>query len=176
MTDNNNINYRAEGGDKEPQSRGGSEPSIIGDNNKSSVTAKFEQDLERDRDIERDRDCRGSSGGGSIGIGGGGCGGSVGGVDRRGGDEHTILDLKDFKERERDRELSTTPVEHTSSKRKRKNSSFNCDNSLTSTHSAIVQERNYSQDSQVSQRSKKLLILVTESLKLDKTLALYDVI
>lgn len=68
------------------------------------------------------------------------------------GDEQSILDLKDFKERERDREMSTTPVDHTSSnKRRRKNSTSNCDNSLTSTHSANLQERNYSQDSQVTE-------------------------
>lgn len=50
-------------------------------------------------------------------------------------------------EHDRDRETSTTPVD-ISIKRRRKNSS-NCDNSLTSTHTSNVQERHYSQDSQV---------------------------
>lgn len=148
--------------------------------NKSSIglTAKthreFERDIERERDgrdrsdMERDRDLlldrdrdrdllrdrrSAISGGGSMVCGVGILGGSsssIGGGGGTGGDEQSILDLKDFKERERDRELSTTPVDHHISKRRRKNSSSNCDNSLTSTHSANVQERNYSQDSQVS--------------------------
>lgn len=106
----------------------------------------------RSVDLDRgsDRESGSVGGAGSAGIRGEGM--SV----RRstiGGDEQSILDLKDFKERERDREMSTTPVDHTPSggKRRRKNSTSNCDNSLTSTHSANLQERNYSQDSQVSE-------------------------
>lgn len=125
LTDNNNINYRADG-DKD-RCEATDKPSV--------TRTQFDRELERDRcelerdrvDLERERDSR----------------------DRR-SDEQMILDLKDYRERERDRELSTTPVDHYSSKRKRKNSSSNCDNSLTSTHSANVQERNYSQDTQVS--------------------------
>lgn len=126
LTDNNNINYRTDG-DKDRCEATGEKPSV--------TRTQFDRELERDRceldrdrvDLERERDSR----------------------DRR-SDEQMILDLKDYRERERDRELSTTPVDHFSSKRKRKNSSSNCDNSLTSTHSANVQERNYSQDTQVS--------------------------
>ncbi|XP_037029990.1 sex determination protein fruitless isoform X1 [Bradysia coprophila] len=129
LTDNNNINYRADG-DKERCEATGEKPSV--------TRTQFDRELERDRceldrdrvDLERERDSR----------------------DRR-SDEQMILDLKDYRERERDRELSTTPVDHFSSKRKRKNSSSNCDNSLTSTHSANVQERNYSQDTQTSSHS-----------------------
>lgn len=106
-----------------------------------SITAKFERgvsvgDIERERererlvDLERDRECKERE------------------RERR-SDEQTVLDLKDCRERVRDRELSTTPVDHSSNKRRRKNSSSNCDNSLTSTHSANIQERHYSQDSQV---------------------------
>lgn len=131
LTDNNNLNYHPESVDKDQNEPPSSEIKS------SIVKGQYERD-DRDRerclDMERggiagDRDCR----------------------DReRRSDEQTILDLKDFKERERDRELSTTPVDHSNNKRRRKNSSSNCDNSLTSTHSANIQERHYSQDSQVS--------------------------
>lgn len=70
--------------------------------------------------------------------------------DRERRDEHH----QDYKERERDCEITTTPVD-ISNKRRRKNSS-NCDNSLTSTHSANVQERHYSQDSQVNKTNFQL--------------------
>ncbi|XP_037955674.1 sex determination protein fruitless-like isoform X2 [Teleopsis dalmanni] len=66
-------------------------------------------------------------------------------------DELMQLDYS-TKDRDRDREMSTTPVEHISNKRRRKNSS-NCDNSLTSTHNANVQDRHYTQDSQASSHS-----------------------
>lgn len=178
LTDNNNINYRAEP-DRDRPDTGSSQTNAINHSNKSSslVKTQFDRDLERDRDRDirdrdrdRDRDsvgdrrsvdldrgsdresggCSGGGGGAGSGSGGRGDGMSV----RRstiGGDEQSIQDLKDFKERERDREMSTTPVDHTPSggKRRRKNSTSNCDNSLTSTHSANLQERNYSQDSQV---------------------------
>ncbi|KRG01010.1 sex determination protein fruitless isoform X5 [Drosophila mojavensis] len=58
------------------------------------------------------------------------------------------------RDRERDRELSTTPVDQLcSSKRRRKNSSSNCDNSLSSSHhanAAHIQDRHYAQDSQAT--------------------------
>uniref|UniRef100_A0A1B0B7F6 BTB domain-containing protein n=1 Tax=Glossina palpalis gambiensis TaxID=67801 RepID=A0A1B0B7F6_9MUSC len=68
-------------------------------------------------------------------------------VDSR--DDLMQLDYSTKSKRDRDREMSTTPVEHISSsnKRRRKNSS-NCDNSLTSTPNANVQDRHYTQDSQ----------------------------
>ncbi|KAL9892201.1 sex determination protein fruitless isoform 6-T9 [Glossina fuscipes fuscipes] len=73
-------------------------------------------------------------------------------VDSR--DDLMQLDYSTKSKRDRDREMSTTPVEHISSsnKRRRKNSS-NCDNSLTSTPNANVQDRHYTQDSQASSHS-----------------------
>lgn len=62
-------------------------------------------------------------------------------------DDITIQDFKEFKERERDN-TSTTHSDHSSNKRRRKNSS-NCDNSLISTYNTSIQDRHYSQDSQV---------------------------
>lgn len=67
--------------------------------------------------------------------------------ERRNDDNNiTIQDFKEFKDRERD--TSTTHADHSSNKRRRKNSS-NCDNSLISTYNTNIQERHYSQDSQV---------------------------
>ncbi|XP_034489010.1 sex determination protein fruitless isoform X4 [Drosophila innubila] len=63
----------------------------------------------------------------------------------------------DSRDRDRDRELSTTPVDQLcSSKRRRKNSSSNCDNSLSSSHhanAAHIQDTHYAQDSQASAHS-----------------------
>lgn len=81
-------------------------------------------DAERDADTESDRDHK----------------------DKRDADNITIQDFKEFKERDRD--TSTTHSDHSSNKRRRKNSS-NCDNSLISTYNTNIQERHYSQDSQV---------------------------
>lgn len=61
-------------------------------------------------------------------------------------DDITIQDFKEFKERDN---TSTTHSDHSSNKRRRKNSS-NCDNSLISTYNTSIQDRHYSQDSQVS--------------------------
>ncbi|XP_055313101.1 sex determination protein fruitless isoform X1 [Sitodiplosis mosellana] len=70
--------------------------------------------------------------------------------ERRIEDNITIQDFKEFKDRERD--TSTTHADHSSNKRRRKNSS-NCDNSLISTYNTNIQERHYSQDSQASSQS-----------------------
>ncbi|XP_073813744.1 sex determination protein fruitless isoform X6 [Musca autumnalis] len=76
-----------------------------------------------------------------------------GGVDRdRGGvderrDDLGQIDYSNQSKRDRDREVSTTPEHIISNKRRRKNSS-NCDNLLTSTPNANVQDRHYAQDSQ----------------------------
>lgn len=148
LTDNHNINYRPEC-EKDRSDMADIKSSVTKTQFDRDLDRERDRDLDRDRELDRDRDSRdrrstiSGSGGGIVGSGV--------------GDEQSILDLKDFKERERDRELSTTPVDHTSSKRRRKNSSSNCDNSLTSTHSANVQERNYSQDSQVSRKVKTRL-------------------
>lgn len=76
-----------------------------------------------------------------------------GGVDRGGIDERRDdlgqIDYSNQSKRDRDREVSTTPEHIISNKRRRKNSS-NCDNLLTSTPNANVQDRHYAQDSQVS--------------------------
>lgn len=67
--------------------------------------------------------------------------------------ERREQDIQEYKSERDIIETSTTPVD-ISNKRRRKNSS-NCDNSLTSTHNANVQERLYSQDSQASSHSFK---------------------
>lgn len=94
---------------------------------KSSTVGKnfFDRrDTDRDGDAETERDHR----------------------ERRTDENITIQDFKELKERERD--TSTTHTDHSSNKRRRKNSS-NCDNSLISTYNTNIQERHYSQDSQV---------------------------
>ncbi|XP_020717498.1 sex determination protein fruitless isoform X2 [Ceratitis capitata] len=68
-------------------------------------------------------------------------------------DELMQLDYSNKDNRDRDREMSTTPVEHIGSNKRRRKNSSNCDNSLTSTHNANVQDRQYTQDSQASSRS-----------------------
>lgn len=70
----------------------------------------------------------------------------VGVEERR--DDLVQLDYSSQSKRDRDREVSTTPEHIISNKRRRKNSS-NCDNLLTSTQNANVQDRHYTQDSQV---------------------------
>ncbi|KAI8130548.1 Sex determination protein fruitless [Lucilia cuprina] len=88
-----------------------------------------------------------------VRVGGDGVGGGVGGGnveradERRGGDDLVQLDYSNQSKRDRDREVSTTPEHIISNKRRRKNSS-NCDNLLTSTPNANVQDRHYTQDSQ----------------------------
>ncbi|KAM7359311.1 sex determination protein fruitless isoform 3-T6 [Cochliomyia hominivorax] len=94
----------------------------------------------------------GVSGTGGGGAGGGGGGGGIERADeRRGsgvvGDDLVQLDYSNQSKRDRDREVSTTPEHIISNKRRRKNSS-NCDNLLTSTPNANVQDRHYTQDSQ----------------------------
>ncbi|XP_037805653.1 sex determination protein fruitless isoform X3 [Lucilia sericata] len=85
---------------------------------------------------------------GGDGVGGGVSGGNVERTDeRRGGDDLVQLDYSNQSKRDRDREVSTTPEHIISNKRRRKNSS-NCDNLLTSTPNANVQDRHYTQDSQ----------------------------
>ncbi|CAD6993282.1 unnamed protein product [Ceratitis capitata] len=70
-------------------------------------------------------------------------------------DELMQLDYSNKDNRDRDREMSTTPVEHIGSNKRRRKNSSNCDNSLTSTHNANVQDRQYTQDSQVSKASNQ---------------------
>lgn len=72
--------------------------------------------------------------------------------DRRIEDHITIQDLKDH-----DRDSTSTHTDHSSNKKRRQNSS-NCDNSLISTYNTNLQERHYSQDSQV--RISQLLLLL----------------
>lgn len=133
MTDNNALNYRAEG-DKERN-----------ESEKPSGAAKnlFDRgDIERDGDLESDRE-------------------------RRSDDNITAPDFKDLKERERDTSANTH-TEHSNSKRRRKNSS-NCDNSLISSYNTNLQERHYSQDSQVSFYNSsfyKYTSIITESISL----------
>lgn len=86
----------------------------------------FDRDSERDVDVDSDREQRDNR-------------------DRRNEDKISLHDYKDLKERDRDNTLTLAEI---SNKRRRKNSS-NCDNSLISTFNANVQERHYSQDSQV---------------------------
>lgn len=119
LTDNNALNYRTEN-DKERLST----PEKL-------IAAKnlFDRDNDRDADeSDRERDIR---------------------TDRR-NDDKTLDYNKELKERDRENSSSTTAThaDHSSNKRRRKNSS-NCDNSLISTYNANVQERHYSQDSQV---------------------------
>ncbi|XP_065371744.1 sex determination protein fruitless isoform X2 [Calliphora vicina] len=98
-------------------------------------------DAGSDRGSERGVNDNGVSG---VGVGSG----SVERADeRRGGDDLLQLDYSNQSKRDRDREVSTTPEHIISNKRRRKNSS-NCDNLLTSTQNANVQDRHYTQDSQ----------------------------
>lgn len=101
---------------------------------------------------------RGVNDNNGVSAGGGGGGGAGGGGERTderrgsvvgGGDDLVQLDYSNQSKRDRDREVSTTPEHIISNKRRRKNSS-NCDNLLTSTPNANVQDRHYTQDSQVS--------------------------
>lgn len=98
---------------------------------------------------------RGSERGGERGGGGGGCGsgnGNGNSVERERADsrdELMQLDYSNKDNRDRDREMSTTPVDHISSNKRRRKNSSNCDNLLTSTPNANVQDRHYAQDSQV---------------------------
>lgn len=130
LTDNNNLNYRPEGLEKDLIEPTDVSPSITAKFERGVSVGDNEQDRERERlvDLERDRECK---------------------EREQRSDEQTVLDLKNCRERV-NRELSTTPVDHSNNKRRRQNSSSNCDNSLTSTHSANIQERHYSQDSQVN--------------------------
>lgn len=109
-----------------------------------SNTAKnlFDRDTDRDADeSDRERDSRDSR---DLRL------------DRQRNNDDKALDYNNKEMKDRDRENSdrqtvtaaTAHAEHSSNKRRRKNSS-NCDNSLISTFNANVQERHYSQDSQV---------------------------
>ncbi|XP_031616795.1 sex determination protein fruitless isoform X4 [Contarinia nasturtii] len=122
LTDNNTLNYRSET-DKD-------RTDAIEKFSTSSGKSFFERktDAEHGADNESNRDPK----------------------ERRSEDNITIQDFKEFKDRERD--TSTTHADHSSNKRRRKNSS-NCDNSLISTYNTNIQERHYSQDSQASSQS-----------------------
>nr|XP_036213751.1 sex determination protein fruitless isoform X1 [Bactrocera oleae]XP_036213752.1 sex determination protein fruitless isoform X1 [Bactrocera oleae] len=99
---------------------------------------------------------RSVSGGGGAGNGGN-CGdrsSSIGRERADSRDELMQLDYSNKDNRDRDREMSTTPVDHIGSNKRRRKNSSNCDNSLTSTHNANVQDRHYTQDSQVSASSR----------------------
>lgn len=122
LTDNNALNYRSET-DKERTSDAIEKlsTSSIG-GGKNFFERKTDAEHGADNDSNRDH------------------------KDRRNDDNITIQDFKEFKDRERD--TSTTHADHSSNKRRRKNSS-NCDNSLISTYNTNIQERHYSQDSQV---------------------------
>lgn len=121
LTDNNALNYRSET-DKERTTDAIEKlsTSSIG-GGKNFFERKTDAEQGADNDSNRDH------------------------KDRR-NDDITIQDFKEFKDRERD--TSTTHADHSSNKRRRKNSS-NCDNSLISTYNTNIQERHYSQDSQV---------------------------
>lgn len=120
LTDNNALNYRAEN-DKD---RTDTVEKLSTSNSKNFFDRRPDAERDVDNESDRDRDHK----------------------DRRNDDNITIQDFKEFKERERD--TSTTHSDHSSNKRRRKNSS-NCDNSLISTYNTNLQERHYSQDSQV---------------------------
>lgn len=119
MTDNSALNYRSDHSDRLDTS----EKIPIG-----------EKKLPDRKDVERD-------------SGGNGDGANEPESDRdhRVEDHITIqdLDLKDH-----DRDSTSTHTDHSSNKKRRQNSS-NCDNSLISTYNTNLQERHYSQDSQV---------------------------
>ncbi|XP_054727321.1 sex determination protein fruitless isoform X2 [Anastrepha obliqua] len=105
----------------------------------------------------RNSDANSERGGGGGGAGNGGSSGgrssSIGRDRADSRDELMQLDYSNKDNRDRDRELSTTPVDHIGSNKRRRKNSSNCDNSLTSTHNANVQDRHYTQDSQASSRS-----------------------
>lgn len=120
MTDNNALNYRS-GTDTD---RNDAIEKLSTTSGKNFFERKTTTDSEHVADNESTREHK----------------------ERRNDDNITIQDFKEFKERERD--TSTTHADHSSNKRRRKNSS-NCDNSLISTYNTSIQERHYSQDSQV---------------------------
>lgn len=122
LTDNNALNYRSDIEKERNDNTIEKSTATCGRNFYDRKT-----DGERDTENDSDRDRK----------------------DRR-TDDVTIQDFKEFKERERDN-TSTTHSDHSSNKRRRKNSS-NCDNSLISTYNTSIQDRHYSQDSQVSER------------------------
>ncbi|XP_036324237.1 sex determination protein fruitless isoform X3 [Rhagoletis pomonella] len=101
----------------------------------------------------RNSDANSERSGGGAGNGGSSGGGSIGRDRADSRDELMQLDYSNKDNRDRDREMSTTPVEHIGSNKRRRKNSSNCDNSLTSTHNANVQDRHYTQDSQASSRS-----------------------
>ncbi|XP_053946706.1 sex determination protein fruitless isoform X4 [Anastrepha ludens] len=105
----------------------------------------------------RNSDANSERGGGGGGAGNGGSSGgrssSIGRDRADSRDELMQLDYSNKDNRDRDREMSTTPVDHIGSNKRRRKNSSNCDNSLTSTHNANVQDRHYTQDSQASSRS-----------------------
>ncbi|KAL5285235.1 fru family protein [Megaselia abdita] len=178
LTDNHNINYRADS-EKHHESATSSPSAKMHFDRESR---ERERDRDRERELHRsnsslsergadrslDRSTRdgsniNSSNTGSsnnnttqlLGLNERSPSGGAGIIGAGGSSEHSRDDQQDFsKDRERDREMSTTPVDHivNSNKRRRKNSS-NCDNSLTSTHNTNVQERHYTQDSQTSANS-----------------------
>ena len=132
LTDSNALNYRGADNDKDRTDA---------TETKSSLTKNlFERDIERDGDLDSERgDAR----------------------ERRIDDRDiTIQDFKDLKERDRDTSsatatatapatTTTTHSDHSSNNKRRRKNSSNCDNSLISTYNTNVQERHYSQDSQV---------------------------
>ncbi|XP_067619120.1 sex determination protein fruitless isoform X2 [Eurosta solidaginis] len=104
-----------------------------------------------DANSERSGGCGGGAGNGGSSSGGGSSSIERDRADSR--DELMQLDYTNKDNRDRDREMSTTPVDHSGSNKRRRKNSSNCDNSLTSTHNANVQDRHYTQDSQASSRS-----------------------
>lgn len=108
----------------------------------NSAKSLFDRDIDRDVDIESDREReRERERSDSRDI-------------RRNDSNEKVHDFKELKERERENITTTTTSTHAdhssnNNKRRRKNSS-NCDNSLISTFNANIQERHYSQDSQVN--------------------------
>lgn len=128
LTDNNALNYRSDN-DKERMD--------TPDTKSNLAKSLFDRDIDRDVDIESDRERNDSRE-----------------IRRNENNEkaHNFTELKD-RERENITTTTTTTSTHadhssTNNKRRRKNSS-NCDNSLISTFNANIQERHYSQDSQV---------------------------
>lgn len=122
LTDNNALNYRSES-DKDVRT------DAIEKLSTTSARSLFERKTDGEHGAENDNNSNRDNK-----------------DNRRNDDNITIQDFKEFKDRERD--TSTTHADHSSNKRRRKNSS-NCDNSLISTYNTNIQERHYSQDSQV---------------------------
>lgn len=123
LTDNNALNYRSGSTDRNETTE---QSSSTHGGNRRDVERECSSgngNISTSIDVESDRDQR----------------------ECRIDDNTTIQEHRDGKGRDRD---IRTHSDHSSNKRSRKNSS-NCDNSLISSYNTNLQERHYSQDSQV---------------------------